>query len=314
MMILALIGVGRWGRNYLKTVQDIPNSRIKYICASSKKSLAEFPNTYVKVANYKELTQYKDIDGVIIATPASTHFQIIKELVSKDKNLLVEKPFVASCAQARKVQKMVRGKSVTVMIGHTYLYNPAFHTVLSLRGKIGEIRYVEFEFCDSESLVSDVSALWAWAPHPISMSLAILDAVPIDVYAWYIQVQRKRQFFPEVIYAKLRFSNGVDVCMKLGWLSPLKRHACVIVGTKGSIILDDVAERKLNLHTIDEKTTYPFYLKKAPLMVELEEFIRCIINKDKPKTDIVHGLQVTQIIHVIEKALITGKRQVFRAY
>ncbi len=309
MIILALIGVGRWGGNYLKTIQNIPNAKIKYLCDSSEESLKEFSDTFIKVIHYQELVRYRDINGFIIATPASTHFQIIKYLLSKNKNLLVEKPFVVTSIQAQNVQKMMLSKNLICMAGHTYLYNPAFHTVLTLRSKIGDIRYIEFDFCDNTSMVSDVSALWAWASHPISMALALLEHAPVKVNSWYVQSYKKKQFFPEMIYCELRFLKDIKVFIKIGWLSPVRKRTCTIVGTKGSIIFDDLAERKVILQVNGERLGYPFYDQKFPLENELQEFIRSITTKEKPSSDIMHGVQVMKIIDTIERSLKTSKQQ-----
>ena len=87
MITLALIGKGKWGSKYLEVVEKIPDCIIKY----------------VKTRDYKDLHNYSDIDGIIIATPDSTHARIIEEFPSK--YLLVEKPLTTSLKEARKIKK-----------------------------------------------------------------------------------------------------------------------------------------------------------------------------------------------------------------
>src|SRR5258708_8764255 len=99
MTTLALIGKGRWGTNYLNEVKKIPNSKIKY----------------VKTYNYKDILKYDDIDGIIIATPAETHVEIINAF--PNKFLLVEKPLTTSLSSALAIINK------NIMVGHTYLFN-----------------------------------------------------------------------------------------------------------------------------------------------------------------------------------------------
>ena len=69
MVNLALIGIGAWGKNYITTCKKLPNISIKYLCATSKKNLDTYSGNYIKTTNYKDLFNYSDIDGVIVATP-----------------------------------------------------------------------------------------------------------------------------------------------------------------------------------------------------------------------------------------------------
>lgn len=76
MITLGLVGVGAWGKNYLKTISLFERIKVKYVCTRSQNSLQQLPNSTTKTTDYKELAKYHDIDGIIVATPASTHFKI----------------------------------------------------------------------------------------------------------------------------------------------------------------------------------------------------------------------------------------------
>ena len=77
MIILAQIGCGYWGPNLLRNFSAVPNCRVKYLVDTSEERRAfvksSFPATEA-VADLRQALGDAEIDGVIIATPAGTHF------------------------------------------------------------------------------------------------------------------------------------------------------------------------------------------------------------------------------------------------
>lgn len=278
MTKLALIGVGRWGQNYIKTIQELPQIQLKYIYSR----------------NYRELFSHKDVDGVIIASPSGTHFQIAKECMRRNYNVLIEKPMVVNLEDALTLKKLAKQSAYVVFVGHTFLYNPAFQKAKELIKTLGEMQYLEFEGCDLGPVRKDVSALWDWGPHDISMSMGIMGK-PISVSAWGVQ--------RDMFFLRLRFKNDVCAFIKIGWLSPVKKRRMTIVGSKGSIVFDDTQTQKVGLYKNKTEISYPSYSSKTPLALELAEFVKSIRNKNQPKTGIENGVNVVRVLHYIEKSL-----------
>lgn len=316
MIILALIGVGTWGKNYLKTIEEIPTADLKYICAATKKTLQVLPDKYIKTQNYQDLYQYQDIDGVIIATPASTHFKIAKEFLNRGYNLLIEKPLTANYQEALKMREIYDQSSSVVLVGHVFQYHPAYLKAKELIKKIGQIKYLDFESMDYGPFRDDISALWDWGPHDIAMCLGIMEKMPLEVAAWKMNKLRPKLSLFDLITLRLKFSKDVDVWMKLGWLSPVKRRRITIVGSQSSIIFDDTLDQKViffqNLgprvkkgRVIETKTRifYPTYSPTMPLKLELQEFVNCLRTKKKAKTNFDQALQVLKIIQFAQQSL-----------
>src|SRR5262245_29063941 len=92
---LAQFGCGYWGPNLLRNFSTIPNCRVKYVVDSSaeRRSFVEsnFPRTHA-VASGQSVFDDPEVDGVIIATPAGTHFDLAREALAAGKHVFVEKP------------------------------------------------------------------------------------------------------------------------------------------------------------------------------------------------------------------------------
>lgn len=304
MITLALIGAGSWGRNYIKTVSSIKGVKLKYIFARTAKTLNTLPGIYNKIQDYKQLPKYKDIDGVIIATPATTHFPILKYLMPLGYYFLVEKPLVASYQDAIALKNInEKNKNSMIMTGHIYLYNPAFIKMLDLISNVGDIKYIDLEGCNWGPFRSDVSALWDYLPHDVSMCLELLKKDPIEVSACGIN--------SDMVYLRFKFEKNIKAFFKIGRMSPVKKRRMEIVGNKGSLIFDDTSDNKITFFKHASKdqfdkisrATYPSYEKIEPLRMQLNEFINCIKNNKNPKTDLSHALKVIKIIHFAEKSL-----------
>ncbi|GEM_PF-3204967 len=296
MINLALIGVGSWGRNYIKTIGKIKDLNLKYICASTSKSLEKFPDNYIKLTDYKKLVNCKDINGIIIATPATSHYEISRYFLSKGFNLLIEKPLATNYSQAEKLMKVCKGSKSIAMVGHIFLYNKAYLKFKDLASRIEGIKYLDFEGCDYGPFPKDSPVLWEWAPHDVSMCLDLLSEMPIGVSASSVA--------NGMVFARLKFKN-VQAFMKFGWLSLEKKRKITVVGEKSSVIFDDTKEKKVifyNNKKVDEPE-YLTYSLEQPLMSEIKEFINCLRNKKNPKTNINNSASVIKVIEAMQRSI-----------
>src|SRR3989344_5766028 len=82
-----VIGTGRFGKHYKRLLQEIEG--VSLIATAS-----------LHENNTVELLANSLIDCLVIASPASTHFQYIKKALENGKHVLVEKPMVLSVKDA----------------------------------------------------------------------------------------------------------------------------------------------------------------------------------------------------------------------
>lgn len=317
MINLALVGVGSWGKNFINEIDKITDCNLKYISAFSEDTLNSFSDRYIKVKNLQSLYNYKDIDGVIIATPGSTHFEIASQLLEKGYNLFIEKPMTTSYVDALRLKEISQSNNAIVLIGHVYLYNPAVLKIKELLSGIGQIQYITFEGLNNGTFRSDISALWEWAPHGISICLDFLGQTPKTISAWTVNKLRPDTKLYDLFILNLEFPNNIKAFIKGSWLYPVKKRELVVVGSNSTIIFNDCLDnKKITLYegvgpSIDKesikkneaKISYPDYDKESALSMELLEFIECIKDKRTPRTDINHGVEVIKIIDLAEQSI-----------
>lgn len=247
---LALIGKGRWGNNYLKEVVKIKRCEIKY----------------VKTHDYKDLLKYNDIDGIIIATPAETHAEIIQTF--PDKFLLVEKPLTTNLTDAKAII------NPQIMVGHVYLYNIA---MMDRVKKLGRILQFQFILHNTESYGSKVGPIWELTPHPVSLFLNFSKG---KVNISYAKIEGGN--------LTVNMSTAQCTCdLTVGWNYEKKERNIRVVGENGVVEFNGTEINKI-----------------SPLENQIRHFIS-FIHGGTNKTLLNEGVKVVELLSKIEKVCMT---------
>lgn len=300
-MILALVGAGKWGKNYLRAVKKIPDVRIKYVCSGSN-SLQDISSEYIKIYDYKEIAQKDDVDGVIIAAPSIHHYELTEFFLKENKPILVEKPLTPSLEEAKKLKKLLEKTDGKLMVGNIFLYNNAFQTFVQFSKKIGKILYVHAEGCDDGPIRNDVSALWDWAPHDVIMCLELLGK-PKAVCAWGMAALRPNTQYYDMIYGQLFFDQNICAFLRMGWLSPIKKREMLIVGENGSLFFDDTSDKKVIYYDKIGRKKAIEYPQDEPLVNQLKDFVKMIEENKIPLGNFKNNLLITEVIDAMELSI-----------
>ena len=116
---VAVVGSGYWGKNLVRNFDQL--GALKLICDKNEMILEKFKEDYPSVEvclAYNEVINRRDIKGVVIATPAETHFNLAREALLSGKHVFVEKPLVIDehegmelIALAKEKRRMTNGRA-----------------------------------------------------------------------------------------------------------------------------------------------------------------------------------------------------------
>lgn len=300
---LALIGAGRWGKNILKTLESFPECEVAYIETKDSRTLID----------------KTDIDAVIIATPGATHASVALPFIERGLPMFIEKPFTTNLADARRLAAAAEKSGSIIFVGHLHLYNPPYLAMKKLLPAIGSVRWVYAEGANNGPYRDDMPALWDWAPHDVVLMLDIIGSMPTRVQAWGASLLRPAARLDDIAFIKLEFPGGGVGFIFNSWLFPEKRKKVSIIGEKSSIVFDDTSEKKVVLYegmgpevaggvvTHNEPSiSYPTYDEGKSLELELKAFLRTVLEKEKPLSDVAVGLKVVTVLDAAERSLATG--------
>jgi predicted dehydrogenase len=326
---IGVIGAGYWGPKHIRNFNELPGARVAMVADLSEARLAsikaQYPNTRTTQA-FEELLQAPDVDGVVIATPVSTHARLACEALRAGKHVLVEKPLAASSRECEELIQLAAERRRVLMVGHTFLYNPA---VIMLRdivaaGDIGQVYYVHAQWLNLGLFQRDINVLWDLAPHDLSILMYVLGAEPTAVAAR--GRAHVREAIEEVAYMDLAFPRGISASVHVSWLDPNKVRRITLVGSKKMVVYDDV-EPLEKLRVYDKGIDLPeptdnfgeFQLSyrhgaisippvpaHEPLRLECEHFLECINTGATPRTDGAQGLRVVQALEKAGESLVQG--------
>jgi len=322
--IIGLAGLGYWGKNILRNLHQM--GVLKAACDSDTNAIASLRASYSDVAFYSsfsELLDDPDISALAIATPAATHYGLVREALLAGKDVFVEKPLALSVREGQELVVLAEEKHRVLMVGHTLQYHPAVRRLkeLASAGELGKIQYIYSNRLNIGKLRTEENILWSFAPHDISMMLMLLEEMPLAVSAFGGDYLNKGIY--DTTVTTLEFSGGIKGHIYVSWLHPYKEQRLVVVGTRAMAVFDDVAEEKLCLypHRIEWKDGKIPVAHKAeyesvpvdaiePLRAEMEHFLSCVRDRKDPLTGGKEGLRVLEVLEAAEKSLRSGSRPI----
>ena len=322
---LAQLGCGYWGPNLLRNFSAVPGCAVKYVVDPSAERRVfvgtNFPRT-TPLDSFQPVFDDPEVEAVIIATPAATHFALAKQALLGGKHVLVEKPLATTVAEVDELGRIAAPGKRVVMAGHTFIYNTAVRYVKTLidNKELGEIRYVYSQRLNLGRIRSDIDALWNFAPHDIAIIQYWLgNPEPLRVSRQGMAYMQEG--IEDVCFLSLEYPNKVIANIHVSWLDPQKVRKMIVVGSRKMVVYDDIIEDKIAIYDkgIDRKSILgenmdfdqprpaefnyrsgdillPQIRFTEPLRVEAEHFIDCIRRSQTPLTGISHARTVVSIL------------------
>ncbi len=322
---VAVIGTGYWGQNLVRNYAEL--GVLKLICDKNESILRSLKSQYPAVDTclaLNEILRRSDINGVIIATPAETHFALAREVLLAGKHVYVEKPLVLEPGEAAELIELADKQQRCLMVGHLLQYHPAFQALKEMvsLGELGRINYIYSNRLNLGKIRREENILWSFAPHDISMILALAGEEPEAVLATGGNYLHRR--IADVTTMHLEFPSGLKAHIFVSWLHPFKEQKLVVVGDRKMAVFDDTKpwSEKLLLypHEIKWEMGMPIPEKGEPerialtqgepLRVECEQFLHCLATGRTPITDGREGLRVLRVLNAGQISLNENGRRI----
>src|SRR6202521_6489751 len=189
------------------------------------------------------------VQGVVIATPVPTHYELAKQALEFDKHVLVEKPPAMRGDEMGDLVATAERHGRVLMPGHLLLYHPAVRKLKELidAGELGEVLCVYGNRQNLGIVRTNENALWSLGVHDLSVILYLLDEEPAEAIA------HGRDFLTEgvedVVFCYLEFPSGKIAHMHLSCLDPHKMRKLTVVGREKMVVFDDMElERKVTVY------------------------------------------------------------------
>ncbi|HWZ42844.1 MAG TPA: Gfo/Idh/MocA family oxidoreductase [Candidatus Saccharimonadales bacterium] len=323
MVKIGTVGLGAWGWNVTRNFAELKSCNLVSCFDVDQKRRESAGRAWpgVKpVDTYEQLLQ-QDIDAVAIASPAVTHYELVKKALLSGRDVFVEKPFTLNTRDAEELLELSQKLDRVLMVGHLLEYHPVVHRLRKLitSGELGPVYYIYSQRVNLGRIRGDENALWSFAPHDVSQILFLLGMEPTNVSARgqsYIQ-----DGIEDVVFLSLFFDNRIMAHIHLSWLDPHKVRRTTIVGKHKMAVFDD-AETTEKLRIYDNHAEMPpaksygeaiqvrfgdILIPRVetgePLKIECQHFIDCVRDHKTPVSDARDGLRVIRIIEAAQQSM-----------
>jgi len=323
MTKILLLGLGRWGVNHLRNLHSMPvelyvaevdNKRLEPAC---KLGLPENRLT----TNYKEVAG--QVEGVVVVTPAQTHFPLCQEFLEAGKDVFVEKPVTLTSTHARRLQELAKQRGRILQVGHIFRFDPASQWLREAiqGGQFGRVQMLRSNFSGFKRPRNDSGIMFADAIHFVDLFNYLLDQTPTRVLAVAQDFLGRGMEDASLLSLEYEASHGLAWgTVETNYFLPGKFREVTVIGSELSAVCDyNVAQYKIktfaNKHVkegndfkalegaLNQVESPP----EEPLLAELRAFVDSIQTRKAPRADGWAGYDSVRVLEAAAESIKTGK-------
>ncbi|MEA3497424.1 MAG: Gfo/Idh/MocA family oxidoreductase [Campylobacterota bacterium] len=324
---LCQVGLGYWGRNLLRNLSALGHLAVAYDLNEKTVDKYRKDSVYRDIkfgTNYTECLDRLDINGVVIATPPDSHYQIALMCLNKGKHVFVEKPLTLLPKESKALVRLAKEKNLVLSVGHIFLYSPE---IIKLKEVINSEAFGAVKYIYTQRLnlgkIQECGVVFDLAAHDIS----IVDYL-LDDYCVETKVSAKSHIIAgveDVAFISMNYSKGTFCNLHLSWLDPSKIRNLTVVGDKQMAVCDstnkkvDVYNSSVDIMERSKTSNESFgshllsysygdviskYIENTePMKLELEDFVSCIKTGEIPVANGDVGSSVVRVMDAMKSSM-----------
>ena len=300
---VGIIGLGRWGKNILKTFLEIENVNLAAVSTRNKDLFSQIPQGCKIFYYWEDLIRNSNLDGLIISSPAETHFKIAKHSLDKGINTLVEKPLTLNLKEAQILKSISIEKKILLMTEFTQIFNPKFNKLKESLDLVGNLKYINTEAGNFGPFRKKTPVLFDWGSHELSILISLIGSLPEKIYAQKIYEKYNEEGDESNWEIFCEFKNNLKTKSIIG-NNKNKVRKITVSGDKGILFLDDTKQDPLRYSNLKESneqneekiSSVKIENKKKPLLIALESFFDSIRNNEYNHWSLNLSVEITNLL------------------
>ncbi len=322
---LAVVGLGRWGRNVLRDFGSCPEVRVVGLCDQRSEQLEAAASRFPAARIYPDMNELLELcsaEAVAVCTPAETHADLVIQALESGRHVFVEKPLALSHRDALRLVQLARARQRVLAVGHQLLhYWPvAWLAAVLESGVLGAVYRVDMQRHNCGPGTVGVGPWWDLAPHDLSVLTHLFGA----------QV-RLLSMSPEPgdgAAAHLLCDDEVEVVISCRLAAVERRRRVLIEGSGGLAVWDESSgspQLELQQRTgrgrlrSVEPTSLPGLRAfkgllaapqavPQPLKLQCQEFVTCALDGAEPYGSGRRALEIVRLLEQGQQLQISGRQ------
>ncbi len=328
---IGIVGLGRLGLKHAENIAfRSPRARLHAICSLDVDQLEQLTKEWqvpYSYSSYEEMLKNKELDAIFIASPSPQHADHIEKALVAGFHVFSEKPLgttYQACLQAQ--QAVEKHADKVFMLGFMRRFDDSYAQAKAMidAGAIGKPILFRGYSIDPEK---NIAGAIAYAPHSggqfidmavhdIDLARWFLNGEPQTVYAIgdsYLHPEFSQYQDGDNVSALMKFDNGAMAFIVAGRTAPHGYNVeTEIIGTKATLRIASVPQKNL-VEIIDQlgvrKECSQDFLERfdKAYLNELNEFVNCIIDGNKPRVSVYDGTKTTVVAYAATESFRTNQ-------
>lgn len=324
---IGLIGCGniaQWGTNrgHVPSLRAVKDANLVMVCDVSEKAARHIadPMGVPYTTDRSKLLERKDIDAVIIAVPHKFHKEIAVDASEAGKHVMCEKPLAMNTSEVDEMIAASEKNNVILMTAENYLFDPGIHQIARLidSGLLGKVHTVELDELGDWSVPGSLGfqgltwnvkkdlagggVLISSGVHFTAIATRFagdVDGVTAKMAIYYPEFQGNYANVEDEATAILDHKGGTLTTIHVSAIDRFPYHKVEVHGEKGSVMYHDM-NGKPEMVVSGFNATLPPTPNEFPSSEsyrnELEHFVHCVMNGEKPMTNARVGRLALEIV------------------
>ena len=309
MLKAAVIGVGYLGRFHAEKYYKADNAKLVALIDPNPENAAKLAKKYGAIysSDYKVLPSL-GVQCVSVVTNTPSHYEIASWLLEQGINVLLEKPVTTTSIDARKLVELSENKKLILQAGHLERFNPAFQSIkkLLVAPRFFEVRRIS----PFSGRSADVDVVFDLMIHDIDLVSHLVDRPLLKVDAVGTPILTPSY---DIVNARLTFEGGA-VANITASRAALKSERSMRVFQPDLYVSVDFEKKYAKIyHLTKEKKFFGLFpgVEVEELRVditdalqeEVNSFLKCVENGEKPQATGVDGLRAVEYAERIRVAI-----------
>lgn len=315
---VGVLGVGAMGRQHARVYESLPDAELVGVFDTNHGRAEEVADAYGTIHRDVD-SLLADADGVSIAAPTASHYDLALSAIEAGVDVLIEKPFVDEIDRGHELIRAMEGHEVVCQVGHIERFNPAVRELSDITEgqdivaidakRLGPPRDRPIR----DSVVTDLML------HDLDVVLSLVNSEIANVSATSPSaitgsVQN------DYTVSNLLFEDGIVASFTASRRTE-KTVRELAVTTESCVIEVDYLQQDVEIH----RRSLPEYVEDngdityrheglievptidntEPLKEELRSFVDASRHRTSPAVDACDGLRVLEVANRIEAAAAT---------
>ncbi len=299
---MGVVGVGYLGQHHARVYSELPGVELVGVVDINRERAKEVARRYSTTPFFDYRDLFGRVDAVSIAVPTVLHRTIAGHFIEEGVNILIEKPVTTTLEEAKELMEMAAQKNVILQVGHIERFNSA---VVELAKIVDNPIFIDC--CRMGPYVNrntDVGVVLDLMIHDIDIVMSIVRSSVVKVTAFGCSVLSRQE---DIANAQLVFQNGCIASLTASRVTRKKIRRMEITQVDSFISIDYLEQelavyRKASSPLPQLLIEKPMMQKGEPLRLELEHFVRCVRNGEKPLVGLEEGKNALEVaLRILEE-------------